>query len=222
MQLQRLSSSTRVYCANKRQGLPCVAKSGALGDYEAQLAAHLATFTIPADYRDRLRAYVASEPTPGGDPTEQRRRIETRLARIKELYGWGDLGRGEYLTERELLQRDLAALDARATHEAAHLDRLAELLANVARGWNLATQEQRNRLARLLFEEVVIEDGRIVAVKPRPELAGFFALDCQQRATSCKPAEVTGFEPAISALTGQRVRPLHHTSSGEHRIPCPI
>src|SRR5919202_4681877 len=25
-------------------------------------------------------------------------------------------------------------------------------------------------------------------------------------------AEVTGFEPAISALTGQRVRPLHHTS----------
>jgi hypothetical protein len=27
-------------------------------------------------------------------------------------------------------------------------------------------------------------------------------------------AEATGFEPAVSALTGLHVRPLHHASSG--------
>jgi hypothetical protein len=33
-----------------------------------------------------------------------------------------------------------------------------------------AWPEQRNRLARLLFDEVVINDERVTAVKPRPEL----------------------------------------------------
>jgi hypothetical protein len=31
----------------------------------------------------------------------------------------------------------------------------------------------------------------------------------------CYLAEATGFEPAISALTGLHVRPLHHASKGE-------
>ena len=31
---------------------------------------------------------------------------------------------------------------------------------------------------------------------------------------SCALAEATGFEPAVSALTGLHVRPLHHASSG--------
>ena len=43
-------------------------------------------------------------------------------------------------------------------------------------------QEQRNRLARAIFEEVVINDDRSSAVKPRPELAGFFALDAHLQA----------------------------------------
>ncbi len=58
---------------------------------------------------------------------------------------------------------------------------LAKLVADVAKGWALATQEQRRRLAEMLFEEVVIDSEQVVAVKPRPELAPFFALDCQAR-----------------------------------------
>jgi hypothetical protein len=44
-----------------------------------------------------------------------------------------------------------------------------------------ATQEQRNRLAKQLFEEMVIQDKDVTKVKPCPELAGFFALDYAQR-----------------------------------------
>jgi hypothetical protein len=36
---------------------------------------------------------------------------------------------------------------------------------------------------RQLFEEVVIQDKMVTKVKPRPELAGFFALDYAQRAS---------------------------------------
>lgn len=188
-------------------------RSAFLTVYEAPIVAHLATFTIPADYREKLRAHVAGEATFGADAAPRRRRIQGRLARIEELYGWGDMHRGEYLAERDLLLRDPAALDARETGETAHLDRLAELLGDVARGWGLVTGEQRNRLARLLFEEVVIGDDGAAAVRPRPELAGFFALDHERWGATagnetapakggCKGAEVTGDASARSIHGG--------------------
>jgi hypothetical protein len=61
------------------------------------------------------------------------------------------------------------------------VSRLATFLASIASAWDAATQEQRNRLARLLFEEVVVQDKSVMKVKPRPELSGFFALDYAQR-----------------------------------------
>ena len=39
------------------------------------------------------------------------------------------------------------------------LRRLAHFLANVANAWEVANQEQRNKLARSLFEQIVIEDS---------------------------------------------------------------
>ena len=37
---------------------------------------------------------------------------------------------------------------------AEHLERLAEFLADVPTAWDAATQEQRNKLARCLFDQV--------------------------------------------------------------------
>jgi hypothetical protein len=46
----------------------------------------------------------------------------------------------------------------------------------------------------LLFEEIVIDDNRVVAVKPRPELAGFFLLDCQTRAAMYRTCGTDGIQ----------------------------
>ena len=54
-------------------------------------------------------------------------------------------------------------------------ERLAAYLADVAQAWGAATPEERNRLARQLFAEAVIENRTVVAVKPRPDLLPFFA-----------------------------------------------
>jgi hypothetical protein len=59
--------------------------------------------------------------------------------------------------------------------------RLATFLASIVSAWDAATQEQRNRLVKQLFAEVVIQNKDVTKVKPRPELAGFFALDYAQR-----------------------------------------
>jgi site-specific DNA recombinase len=208
MQIQRSQGKARLYCAKKRQGLPCVAKSGPLDAYERQLAAFLDTFVIPPDYRERLRAHVTAEQaTPQHDIAAQRQRVVERLARLKELYGWGDLPRDEYLMQRGHLQLELATLDAQEHGQRARLDGLAELLASTARAWQRATAAQRQRLVRLLFSEVIIRDAVIETVRPHPELAGFFLLNqegCAETADiktgsgvnpdtgSCKGAEVTG------------------------------
>ena len=142
----------------------------ALCFYNDQLAAYLGTFVIPLDYQTRLYEYVvASHPNPQQDTAEQRRRLETQIERLRDLYVLGDIDKARNLAERDRLKRELALF--RRTHEeTSRLTGLADLLANVATAWAAARHEQRNRLARLLFDEVVINDERVTAVKPRPEL----------------------------------------------------
>ncbi len=50
-------------------------------------------------------------------------------------------------------------------------------MADVADAWKEATQEQRNKLARTLFQEIWVKDKQVVVVKPQPELAPFFKLN---------------------------------------------
>jgi hypothetical protein len=68
------------------------------------------------------------------------------------------------------------------------LDRLAHFLSSVAEAWQQANQEQKNRLARVLFEEVRLDSGgRVVAVKPRSELEPFFRLSFE-----CHAKDIAG------------------------------
>ncbi len=60
----------------------------------------------------------------------------------------------------------------------------------MADGWREADQKQRNKLARVLFEEIRLDSGgKVVAVKPRPELEPFFRLsyECPARDIGCGP-----------------------------------
>ena len=57
------------------------------------------------------------------------------------------------------------------------LDRLASFLQDVALAWEAGDYEQRNRLARCLFEEIWVQDKKVVAVKPREEFEPFFRLN---------------------------------------------
>ena len=62
-------------------------------------------------------------------------------------------------------------------------------MANVADAWKQATQEQRNKLARSLFEQIQIEDNKVLSVKPRPELEPFFKINFENHARDigCDP-----------------------------------
>ena len=68
------------------------------------------------------------------------------------------------------------------------LDKLAHFLGNVVDAWKEATQEQRNKLASALFEQVWIEHNRVVGVKPREELKPFFQLSYEEylKSSTCQ------------------------------------
>ena len=57
-----------------------------------------------------------------------------------------------------------------------------------------ANQEQRNKLAKTLFEQILVENNKVVAVKPRHELEPFFKLnlDYHSRDIACDPDGVRG------------------------------
>ena len=50
------------------------------------------------------------------------------------------------------------------------LERLAGFLADVPSVWEAAGDELRSRLARQLFDAVLVRNKKVVAVRPRPEL----------------------------------------------------
>ena len=53
---------------------------------------------------------------------------------------------------------------------------LAQFLRDIPQAWAEAPDEQRNKLARTLFEAVWIENQKVLGVTPRPELKPFFDL----------------------------------------------
>jgi hypothetical protein len=173
--------STRIYCLGRRQGRGCSTTSAVLADLERQLTAFLTTFHIPTDFQQQLEAFVTREAAQVHDSAGERRRLSSQLDRLKELYLLGDIGQERYRAERERLGRELVVVEAHTAGQSTRITGLAKLLADVAAAWDAASPAQRNRLARLLFEEVVVQSKAVIAVKPRPELAGFFLLDQQAR-----------------------------------------
>ncbi len=169
----------RLGCYNRSKGWDCSQKSALLEVYEEEIEEYLKTFHIPEDYQEKiLEAHRKLEAT-YEHTGEEEARLKARFERVKDLYKWGDIAKEEYLKEREGIQRQLRAFTSTGSH-AGVLGKLAEFLSNVAKAWREANQEQRNKLARTLFQEIWIKDKQVVAVKPQPEFEPFFQLNYEE------------------------------------------
>ncbi|MHB1417831.1 MAG: recombinase zinc ribbon domain-containing protein [Chloroflexota bacterium] len=175
----------RVYCYARAQGAKeCATKCTFQDVYEEQIEYHLSRFHIPEDHQAQIIQMEQKLVSAYDDNEAERKRLKGRLARIKDLYGWGDMSKSAYLAEREDLQRHLAALSP-LDERGKVLDLLAGFLRDVPDAWRRATQEQRNWLMKNLFEEVLTKDDQAVAVKPRPDFEPFFRLDeCQAKSST--------------------------------------
>jgi site-specific DNA recombinase len=169
----------RVYCRGRAQGSDCNCKGTFLEVYERQIEWYLENFIIPQDYQKRIVEAHRKVETAYDDVAKRHATLENRLARIRELYEWGHKAKDEYLADYDAIQQELRIL-ANPEEKKETLAKLAHFLANVVHAWKEATQEQRNKLANVLVEQVWIEHSRVVGIKPREELKPFFQLSYEE------------------------------------------
>jgi DNA invertase Pin-like site-specific DNA recombinase len=168
----------RMGCYNRAKGWDCPQKSASLDLYERQLRDYLEMFVIPKDYQQQILD-THKKLQESYDVEKEQKQLQARLGRLKELYKWGDIGREEYHSEKDQIEGQLAKLTPFIT-SGEPLKRLAEFLANVTIAWDKANNEQRNKLARCLLQEVWVKDKEVVAVKPQPEFEPFFKLNWEE------------------------------------------
>jgi site-specific DNA recombinase len=178
----RADHRRRVECSSRAQGLACHAPSFYADVVEDQLGQLLSQFAVPEDRREALVTRWQERRGERQSTEAERKRLAKKADRVKMLNIEGELSDAEYRRQREDIAESFAAipLDELPATEAV-AQRLAQMLADLAEAWAVANPTERNTIARELFADVIIANRTAVAVKPRPELAPFFAsLDCQE------------------------------------------
>lgn len=123
-----------------------------------------------------LRAMTNEGPQP--DCSLEVKRIEVAMANLRKQHLWGVITDEEFRTEHISLERQKRTLEASRTFlMTPNLDRAAQLLSHLPALWQHpgVTPEQRREFVGEIFEEIRLKEGRLAAVKPRPEYAPLFA-----------------------------------------------
>ena len=188
---QSAKGRTRVFCSGRAQGRECTCKGTFLDTYESQVEWYLEQFVIPEDYQQRIIVEHAKSQKTYGELEKTRTALENRLKRTKEIYVWGDLSKEEYRIQRDAILGELRAIPLESQDERT-LEMFAGFLKNVVEGWREGSQEQRNRIARALFNETKVRDTQVVAIKPIPELEPFFRVsyECQLKSIAGDPDRI--------------------------------
>jgi len=115
---------------------------------------------------------------PGPDRGQERKRIDGAMANLKKQHLWGVVSDREFKAEYQTLVRGLKALEPSVSPGGApDLERAGKLLTDMPALWQHpgVSPLQRQALAREVFVELRLREGKLAAVKPRPGYAPLFA-----------------------------------------------
>ncbi len=106
----------------------------------------------------------------------ERKRVEERIRRLREVYLEGDLPRDHYTDRKRNLENQLASLvipDVDAAREA------GKLLQQLPTIWEEADLSERRKLLTAMLEAVyvdTVEERTIVALRPKPAFRALFQI----------------------------------------------
>jgi site-specific DNA recombinase len=167
------SNKRRYYCSGRKQGTGCEQPIADADALEEQLGNYVRAFNPSQAVRKAVvrRLKEQASPARSGDGS-RRRAIETQLARTKELYLLGDFTRDQYDQRKRVLEAELAVLEPPIV---ADVSQAAAALTHFGWFWQQETDPaERNKILRLIFEAVTVEDGQIVSVTPRDAFLPYF------------------------------------------------
>ncbi len=123
-----------------------------------------------------IKAMATEGPEP--DHSLEIRKLENAMANLRKQHLWGAISDDEFRREYVSLERQKRVLDTpKQPVMTPNLDRAARVLTDMPALWqhSAVTPKQRRELASEVFEEVRLREGKLVAVKPKPEYAPLFA-----------------------------------------------
>jgi hypothetical protein len=130
-----------------------------------------------------------SNPTATSENTQTTKRhaaLEERLRRMRDLYELGDLHRAEYVARRDAINAELSALTPAPIPD---LDQAQAVLEDFTIFWTReADPTAKRQFLNLIFENVWLDQDRVVAVQPKPPFLPFFQRD--RRPTTGRTAGV--------------------------------
>lgn len=132
-----------------------------LSVFENQLEIFLSKLTLPPYYQLLAISDYEKEGSEEQEFERTKHTLQTRLVRLRALYEWGDLTQEEYKIKRDQIKDELAVLPVSTVNYRTILEKLTTYLKKLDFAWKEATQEQRNRIAKTLFEVIEIEDKKI-------------------------------------------------------------
>lgn len=149
---------TRYYrCTSKARFRTCDAPGIASRDAEAAFAEWLSSHRLPDDWRTAIaRTRVTRQ---GKVERDRRQVLEGRLAKLRELYEWGDIAKDDYLRRSAEIKADIGVI---VLPSMPGIEAVAAALGELGKGWEAAPDELRATIPRLMLKAAEVECGRIV------------------------------------------------------------
>ncbi|MBI4307141.1 MAG: recombinase family protein [Chloroflexi bacterium] len=179
----------RLICNTRLKNSGCLEPSAQIRVYEQAMAEFLEAFRLPAAQKERVVNQRARDVKFDRPESLELGRLVQARERVADMFKWGHLSRSEYLRERQELERAIEILE-RSNPDDGRLQEFTRLVNDVQAAWAAADDEGKNKLAHAIFDAVWIENKRVVAVTPRPELTPLF-----DRAWQAAPDSVLHWRP---------------------------
>jgi site-specific DNA recombinase len=163
----------RYYCATRRKQHGCDQPLAPAAPIEDQIVEFISDFRPSQAIRDEILHRLANgEHNDTEETARQRRQLNQRRQRLRDLYELGDLPKPDYVAKRNAIDTELDRLSPGPTPD---LDEARAVLDDFARFWKTETApEPRRQLLAQLFERVWVDGDRIVGVRPTPAFADLF------------------------------------------------
>ncbi len=173
----------RTRAADRSCAAPFVRADGAEGAFVDWIG----SLTLPPDWRDA----IAETRQPAAEADTKRERLDERLARLRNLYTWGEMHEDEYRAEAARVHSELAEI---AEPSPSSMEEVAGALTDLARTWENASPDRQAAVARLMLKEIVTRNGEVAVFMARAEIKPLLDLcvatsPCLYADRTCSTAE---------------------------------
>ncbi|MBA3822784.1 MAG: recombinase family protein [Ktedonobacterales bacterium] len=167
-------------CGNRVRRDRCDQPSAPLRILEQQIEWCLHDLVLPLeDMSTLIEQYKIYQQInhPQQDVEGELKRLEARLERQTKLYEMGDWTEERYFKERASLMPEIERLRKLAFPlQATQLYDLSDYLKDLSLAWRAAQPDQKQQMVELLFQDIYVQDRRIVAVRPTQNFSPLFSL----------------------------------------------